>query len=157
MIFRRYIRYRMTSKGYWASFIEREECWKNRQNIGLELINWRKNRAWNDVQSSGGSLLKYRRYVGYIDEYIKYITYISGKYGRFFWKLFFFKKYLSFFIFLLFIFNLFFILNLHYHFILTTFYIYLINAILKNYYHFIFFIRLILFNFKCFYFKILKI
>ena len=39
--------------------------------------------------------------------------------------------------------------------------IYLINLIFKNYFHFTFkffiFILLILFNFECFYFKILKI
>ena len=37
---------------------------KYRRYIGLEPINRQKNQAWSDVWSSGGSLLKYRRYIG---------------------------------------------------------------------------------------------
>ena len=57
-------------------------------------------------------LVKILEIIGYIGKYIGYIADISGKYQRFFWKLFFFNFYL---------FNLFFILNLYYHFIFKYF------------------------------------
>ena len=88
IIFRWYIRYRTTSKGYWAPIIEREEYRKKisgksqeyQRYIGLEPINWLKNRALSDVRSNRGSLSKYRRYIAnkYINEYIWYINEYIG-------------------------------------------------------------------------------
>ena len=98
---------------------------KYRQYIYLEAKNRWKNRVSSDARSNKGSLSKYQRYIRYISKYIEYINDLLGKYQRFFWKLFFFKKNIYLFFFK---FNSFFILNLYYHFIL--YYLFIFNYFL---------------------------
>ena len=63
MIFHQYIGYWAISKWNSTHIIKGEEYWQNRRNIGFEMINRPKNRAWSDMWSNRGSMPKYWRYI----------------------------------------------------------------------------------------------
>ena len=104
---------------YWTGGISA----KYRQYISLELINRRKNWAWSDVRSSGGSPSKVCQNIGNISVIYRIYWQIYQIYRRYIGEILEIflktlkKKYSSFFLF----FYLFFIFNLYYHFIFNYF------------------------------------
>ena len=84
-IFHRYIGYRTTSKGYWASIIKREEYWKNIEKIvEISMIYW-----FGTDKSAKKSRVKrraeQRRKAVKISEI--YQQYIDAIYRRYIWEI----------------------------------------------------------------------